>query len=159
MKTLSVAIVACALIMACDQGTSPGVTILTASFTLADTAGKGISTIRSGEDFVMSFSLINTTLDTLTYGWGYGGPVGFRILQNDSAIATSVDGYVFPEVFLHGYLAPGDTMRAQWKAPNTPVRISKVVLAPGTYQAWVGFPNFHEAKVNPIPPITFIVVL
>ncbi len=145
--------------MACDQGTSPGVSILTASFTLTDTSGRGIPQVRSGEDFLMSFSLINTTLDTLTYESGYGGPVGFRILQNDSTIATSADGYAFPEAFLRGYLAPGDTMRAQWKAPNTPARIPKVVLAPGTYQAWVGFPNFHEAKVNPIPTIAFIVVL
>ena len=159
MKTALVVIFASMFSLACNQTTSPEVMPLAISFTLADTTGAAISQTHVGENFVLSFSLINTTPDTLTYGWANSGPpVEFHILQNDSTVATSVDGYVFLMYAPHATLPPGDTLRGRWVAPTTPVQSPKVVLAPGMYQARVFLPYFYEIKVDSIPSISFVVV-
>ena len=158
MKILPFVVFAAALVLACDQGASPVVRPLTTFFTLTDTTGATISETRPGQDFILSFNLINTMPDTLTYGWANSGPsIIFRILQNDSAIASSVDGYVFLMIAPRAYLAPGDTLHARWRAPTTPPQNPKVVLAPGTYQATVGLPYLYGVNVDPIQPITFMV--
>ncbi len=76
---------------------------LTASFILIDTSGNVKPIIHTGESFGLSFMLINTTSDTITYRRGNTGPaVIFEILKNDSIVATSVDGYAFAQVVLGG---------------------------------------------------------
>ncbi len=160
MKTLSFVVFAGTLMVACDQGTSPIVSPLATSFRLTDTTGATILRTRTGQDFILSFSLINTTADTLKYGWADSGPpIRFYILQNGNYIASSVDGYLFAMTPSRAYLAPGDTLLERWRAPTTPQQYPKVVLAPGTYQAKVVVPYFYGVNVNPIEPITFVVSL
>lgn len=159
MKSLLVIIFAGAIISACNQSTSPVLRPLAISFTLTDTTGTVISQTRTGQNFVLSFSLVNTTPDTLTYGWANtDSAVVFRILRDGSERASSVDGYIFEEYDRHASLPPRDTLRARWLAPTTPAQHAKVVLAPGTYQARVDAPYFYNIKVDPIPDITFDVV-
>ncbi len=160
MKTLLLVLLTSTLFFACDQGTSPVVEALATSFTLTDTNGTSISQIRVGQDFILSFILINTTPDTLTYQKANSGPpIVIRILQNDSTIASSVDGYVFLMNAPCARLAPGDTLHELWTAPTTPPQNPKVFLEPGRYQSRVDLPYFFGAKVDPVPPIPFMVSL
>jgi len=132
---------------------------LTASFNLSDTTGQESNTFNSGESFNMSFRLINSTPDTLTYTRGSPAPsVIFQILREDSVEATSVDGYAFLQVVLGGSLAPGDTLKGFWKAPNTPAQYPKVILTSGNYQAKVTFPKFNNANINQVSPINFSII-
>ncbi len=158
MKTLFLFLLTSTLVLACDRGTSPVTQALETSFTLTDTAGALLSHIRPGQDFMLSFNLVNTTHDTLTYQRANSGPpIVIRILRNDSTIAASVDGYVFLMNAPIDHLAPRDTLREIWKAPTTPRQNPKIVLKPGLYQARVDLPYFHQATVDPVPPIPFVV--
>ena len=130
---------------------------LTADFSLSDTTGHASTVFRSGEQFLMSFSVVNTTNDTLTYHYSEP-PVVFSILKNRSVVASSIDGYAFPMNVNTGLVAPGKALANSWKAPNTPAQNPKVVLAPGTYEASVSFSQFDEAKVDPVPTISFSVI-
>ncbi len=127
------------------------------SFTLSDTLGRSTSQFNTGEDFDMYFSLRNTTGDTLTY-YHSGPSIIFSILKGDSIVATSVDGMAFPQVVIGDVVPPGDTLKARWTAPNSPARVEKLILPPGSYEAEVSFPRFAEAKFRALPPITFSVV-
>ena len=158
MKTLFCCLFVTVLINACNSPTSSntGNGSLTATFTLADTTGKQGSQFHSGAEFLLSFTLTNTTHDTLTFHRGNSGPsITFHIFKNDSTVATSIDGYAFLEVVLGGYVAPGESLQGVWRAPTTPVQNPKVVLNLGTYSATVSFPSFDQAKVNPVSPIIF----
>lgn len=147
------------LIAGCDilKTKSDGNGGLTATFFLADTSGHIATVFHSGDEFVMSFSVVNTTNDTLTYHYSEP-PVIFRILKDGSIVASSTDGYAFPMNVNAGFVAPGKALSGSWKAPNTPAQNPKVVLAPGTYEASVAFSQFEEAKVNPVSTITFSVI-
>jgi hypothetical protein len=132
---------------------------LTATFTLADSAGHPSTTFYSGDHFDMSFSLINTTADTLTYHRGSTAPpVIFEILRSDSVVATSIDGYAFVQVVLGGFVAPGDSLIGDWEAPNTPAQSPRVVLSPGSYQAKVLYPAFEQTETNSVSTINFAIV-
>lgn len=127
------------------------------SLTLTDTLGRSTSLFHTGENFDMYFSLRNTTGDTLTY-YHTGPSVIFSILKGDSLVATSVDGMAFPQVVIGNIVPPGDTLKAWWRAPNSPARVEKLILAPGSYEAEVSFPPFGEAKFRALPPVAFTVV-
>lgn len=131
---------------------------LTASFILIDTSGNVKPIIHTGESFGLSFMLINTTSDTITYRRGNTGPaVIFEILKNDSIVATSVDGYAFAQVVLGGVLPPRDTLSGYWKAPTTPAQYPKVILYAGAYEARFLLPPFDNAKVSVTEQIRFSV--
>lgn len=156
MKTLAVLAFICMCAIACNQGTSPLNGPLPVSFTMTDTAGQTISQVHPGEDFLLSFKLTNTTPDTLNYVWANSGPsVVFRIQNNDSVLASSVDGYIFLMDAPHRYLSPGQSLQTEWKAPTTPAQNPKVMLTSGSYEATVYFPSFYEIKIDPVSPITF----
>jgi hypothetical protein len=143
----------------CTHSTEPSARVLVAAFAIEDSAGRPISQIHSGETFRVTFTLVNTTEDTLTYTRGNTGPpVIFRIVQEDSIVASSTDGYAFLQVVLGGCVAPGQSLHEVWNAPTTPAQYPKVVLGPGGYEASVSFATFPEARVNPVSPIGFIVI-
>lgn len=149
------------LLAGCDllKNKSNGNAVLSASFSLTDTTGKPMGIIHPSQQFDLSFLLINTTADTITFHRGNSGPsVTFQILKDDSIVATSVDGYAFLQVVLGGFVAPHDTLRAYWKAPTTPAQNPIVTLYPGSYEAKVLFPTFDQVNVNPVSQIEFSVV-
>jgi hypothetical protein len=146
-------------LIACNQSTSPDTIVLDASFALTDTLGQSKSQFHEGENFYLTFNLVNTSKDTLTYYQGNSSPpILFQILQDDSVCASSIDGYVFILVVGQGKFAPSQNLNSEWKAPTTPAQIPKVTLQPGNYKAMVFHPNFDQAEVNEIPPISFEVV-
>ena len=159
MKTMAFFTFFAILIDGCDilKTKSNGNGGLTATFSISDTTGHASTVFHSGDHFMVSFSLANTTNDTLTYGYT-GTPIRFRILQDGREIASSTDGVVFLQYVQGGFIAPGDTFAASWKAPNTQFQNPKVVLMPGTYQATVLFSQVAEARVATVLPITFSVV-
>jgi len=159
MKTLIVLGLLSIFISSCNQSTSPSDKILTATFALTDTDGQAISQFHSREEFRLAFSLTNTTNDTLTFYRGNSGPsVIFEIMKDDSIVASSTDGYAFAMVVLGGFVAPGQSLQGVWQAPTTPAQNPKVILNPGSYEVKVLFPNFEQAKVNPVSAIKFDVV-
>ncbi len=130
---------------------------LTANFFVTDSAGKVETHFASGESIDMSFSMVNSSRDTLVYYGSPGPPVVFRIVKNGAVVATSIDGYAFPQVVVGRVLLPGDSLTGHWRGPTTPAQTPRVVLQPGTYQAEVVFPDFRKKTVNPVGPVTFVV--
>jgi len=132
-------------------------TVLTATFALADTTGKRTTTFHSGDQFDMFFTLKNTMEEALTFHYTLP-PVYFQILQYDSVIASSIDGYTFPAIVLGGSVAPGEALSGSWRAPTTPAQEPRVILAPGVYQANVIFSTFDQVRIKTVAQINFLVV-
>jgi len=143
----------------CDllKNKSDGNGNLNATFRLSDTTGRTANTFHSGESFIMSFSLINTTTDTITYYDVVCIPrVNFAILRNDSLLVGSPAGCDNEIGFR--YFKPRDTLQGQWQAPNNQW-MGQVILTPGSYLAKVVFPDFSKMKgVNPVPTIAFSII-
>lgn len=124
-------------------------------FLLTDTTKQMKKAFRVGEEFYMIFKLINKSNDSIIYTVGSTQPpVIFTITQNNRTISTSIDGYVFIHIMKSGKILPGDTLIAQWKAPNTAVKNPKIELEPGLYRANVLLPDFN-IKIDSIPPLIF----
>jgi len=146
-------------ISTCSHSTSPSEIILHGNFSLTDTSGHSSSQFHSGEEFILKYTLTNSSKETLTYHTGNSGPsIIFRIQKNDSTVASSVDGYVFAAVVITRHLSPGHSLNETWLAPTTPAQDPKVVLEPGEYKALVHYPSFEEAMVDSVAPILFSVV-
>ncbi len=64
----------------------------------------------------------------------------------------------FPQVVISDIVPPGDTLKARWRAPSSPARVEKLVLAPGYYKAAVSFPWLSETMFGALPPVAFTVV-
>lgn len=126
---------------------------LTPTFTLADTTGAPNTTFHSGESFLMSFQLINTSPDTIKYYSVFCFPsVIFGIYRNDSLITETP--WNCDNALTLDYFNPGDTLQGEWKAPKSTNGIS--ALPPGSYVAKVVFPKLSEMNgVNPAPQIGF----
>jgi hypothetical protein len=132
---------------------------LTPEFTLSDTLGNPATEFYSGESFRMHFSIINILRDTLVFTRYDGGPlVRFMIMQEDSVIATSMDGLDFYLPVFDDYFPPGDTIRAEWLAPTTPQQSPKVVLTPGVYKARVISWIFNLEEIPAPEDIPFSVI-
>jgi hypothetical protein len=158
MKRLTLLSVFVFLFYGCDHGEEVSTLSepLSATFQLTDTLGHDTTSFRSNRNFDISFRVTNTTGKRLTYYRGNSGPdVIFKIIQADTIVATSTDGYAFLMVATVGHLEPGQTMQGQWRAPNTPARIPKLVLTPGSYKVQTFFPRFDEVEVKELLPISF----
>src|SRR5512133_1370313 len=85
------------ILVGCDLGEQAAPpTTLRGVFILTDTVGQQATSFRVGENFDLSYLITNPSLAPVTYHKGNSGPVAsFKILQGDSLIATSLDGYVF----------------------------------------------------------------
>ncbi|HEY6952247.1 MAG TPA: hypothetical protein VI758_07555 [Bacteroidota bacterium] len=129
---------------------------LVTSFTVADTLGHTVSQFREREAFDLSFSAMNTTGDTLTYHTGYP-IILFEILYGDSVVAASYFGCAFPQIVISGRLAPGQTLKANWRAPKSICQSKAAPLLPGSYKAQVSFPVFDQVTVTPATPISLLI--
>jgi hypothetical protein len=128
------------------------------SFTLSDTTGREASVFKSGENFIVSFTVRNQSDVALTYD--YSNPlIHYTIFQGDSQVCSSIDEMNYTAVVLHGKLPSASTLKDQWVAPNTPGRIAaknRVTLQPGTYQIKVYHsPLFNEYRLPQTPERTF----
>ncbi len=129
-----------------------------ATFSMTDTTGKATTVFHSGESFDLSFSMKNTTKDTLIYGWA-PPMVSFEIIGNDSTVSYSYEGCPVPNyIVTAAEWAPGKSITESWKAPTSPCMQHKVILAPGSYVAKVHYPNIKNRKVTVSSPIKFTVV-
>ncbi len=157
MKVMSFLALVIFLLSGCDLVNTKSTWKLIPTFTLTDTTGQVRKIFHPGENFVMSYSVINTTSFTLDY-YNTKPPVIFQVIKNDSVIASSIDGYAFAEVVRGGYLMPYGVLKATWKAPTTPPQYPKVILSPGSYEARVVFVGFNQVKVESVPGITILVL-
>jgi hypothetical protein len=124
---------------------------------LYDTNGVEKTIFKSGEDFEMRFFVTNQSGMDLSYHYT-GIPVTFEIHQNDSVVATSVDGLTFAQVILGSSVKNGETYIANWLAPNSSARDPKISLKAGNYKAFVkhyGF--FDKFQIKETSPTEFTV--
>ena len=155
-KYYFIIILFCLTITACF---TPFDKTLAPEFTLTDTLDNQSTVFHSGESFQMNFSVVNSLPDTLIFIRYDTGPiVRFMIMQNDSVIATSVDGLGFPQPVFEDHFPPGDTIRAEWLAPTTLQQSPKVVLAPGRYKARVYSWFFDLEEISAPEDIVFSVI-
>jgi len=153
LTTLTLGVVGCDL---GDDQTPTPLEPLSATFRLTDTCGHEVTSFRSGEDFDISLSVVNTTSRRLTVYRGDSSPdVIFRILQADTVVATSIDGYAFAQVATIGYIEPGQALEGRWRAPNTHAQNPRIVLIPESYRVQSFFPRFDEVEVKQVLPINF----
>lgn len=158
MKLIYFLLLAGIFLIACnEENSSVGVNGVNTQFKLYDSNGVEKTTFKSGDDFEMRFSLINLSGIDLSYHYT-GIPIFFEIHQNDSIIATSVDGLSFPQVILGYELKNGEIFRDNWIAPNSSARDPKLILPAGNYKAYIkhyGF--FDNIKLKESIPIDFII--
>ena len=91
---------------------------LTTTFTISDTIGRATSTFHSGEPFLLSFVLINNSVDTFTAHFPPMPPIKFEILRGDSVVVISnplPTGPILPHpnsIIEAMFLEPHDTVQA-----------------------------------------------
>ena len=146
MLLLSVAVAGCGLVNSKTSGSDN----ITASFSLTDTTGQADTTFAPGQNFYMTFFLVNTSGKTVTYTTVDVPAINFEILKGDSVIggnvfAVSNIANPLPIKFL-----PGDTLRESCEAPKYVVGAggTPLVLGPGSYFAKAIFPQITGANVS-----------
>ena len=140
-----------------DDNSSVGVNGVNTHFKLYDSNGVEKTAFKSGDDFEMRFLLVNMSGRDLSYHYT-GIPVFFEIHQNDSIIATSVDGLSFPQVILGDEVKNGAIFRDNWIAPNSSARDPKLILPPGNYKAFVKHNGFFDnVKLQESKPVEFVI--
>ena len=158
MKIIYFLLLAGIFLIGCNEdNSSVGVDGVNTQFKLYDSNGVEKTIFKSGDDFEMRFSLVNLSGRDLSYHYT-GIPVFFEIHQNDSIIATSVDGLTFAQVILGGEVKNGAIFRDHWIAPNSSARDPKLILPAGNYKAFVkhyGF--FDNVKLKESNPVEFVI--
>ena len=160
MKTLPLIAIIVISLYGCNQENTnvPQTAAVVPVYSITDIFGMAKTTFHSGEPFVLSFSVTNTTVDTLTY-YMIIPMVAFRIFGNDTIVTSSYYGCTEPNIAVgKGWLARGQSIKFSWKAPTSPCDTQNLVLTPGSYQAQVSFPAFQQVKVNPVSAINITVV-
>jgi hypothetical protein len=160
MKNLIFALTIAISFWACNSAQSPAPPADNPAtrIELFDTTGAPSATFHAGEDFDVRFSLRNTTgRDRLYYFTGV--PVVFTVYQADSAVATSIDGMVFPQVVLGDTVFMNEEYHNTWRAPNPLLYRSGRSLPPGDYQIGVRHqPFFYDYPVPPSGRVAFRVI-
>lgn len=158
MKIIYYLFLAGIFLIACNEdNSSVGVIGVSTKFKLYDINGVEKTNFQSGDDFEMRFLLVNLSGKDLSYHYT-GIPVFFEIHQNDSIIATSVDGLTFAQVILGGEVKNSGVFRNNWIAPNSSARDPKLILPAGNYKAVVkhyGF--FDNVKIRESSPVEFVI--
>lgn len=128
-------------------------------FYISDTLGNTDVNILSGQSFLLNYGLINNSDDTLKYYMGDAcPPIVFIIYKDGVRVASSIDGFSFIQIPYAYYLLSGDTLKATWKAPETPAGDSSKILSPGDYEAGIEYPVFEFGKeIDTIQNIQFTV--
>lgn len=157
LKIMTLLTLIVSFLCGCSKTTSPSNAILLTTFILADTLGQAVTQFHSGEDFILSFSVTNTTRDTVTYH--SGGPfVAFQILKGDSVVASSDYECPEPQIFITGHLAPGQSIQSSWRGPKSICQSQSISLSLGSYQARVYFPSFDQVTVMPVSALTMSII-
>jgi hypothetical protein len=122
---------------------------VTASFSLTDTTGRADTTFAPGQSFYMTFLLVNTTPNTVTYTTVDVPPINFEILEGDSVIGRNVFAVSYIANPLPIKFLPGDTLSGSCEAPKYILGAggAQVVLLPGSYVAKAIFPQISGANV------------
>lgn len=158
MKKIYFLFLAVIFLIACNEDhSSVGVNGVNTQFKLLDSNGVEKTIFKSGDDFEMRFLLVNLSGSDLSYHYT-GIPVFFEIHQNDSIVATSVDGLTFAQVVLGGAVKSGEFYKANWLASNSPAGDPKLILPAGNYKAFVkhyGF--FDNIKLKESSPVEFVI--
>ena len=160
MKPLTVIAIIVIWVTGCnsDHTNSTHIPTLVPIYSITDTSGNADTTFHSGEQFILSFSVTNTTGDTLILNLGWPA-VAFRIFGNDSMVSSSDFNCPIPLIASgKGWLAPGQSIKDSWKGPTSPCDTQQVVLTPGFYQAKVTFPTILNVKMKPVSVINISVV-
>ncbi len=157
MKKLLLIFVIAIAVNGCDLVNSNGNSALSPVFSISDIAGQSRTNFHQGESFKLSFSLNNTTGDTVIYTWG-SPMVSFRIYKNDSVVTSSDYGCPEPNFYTTSLLPPDQSIQGSWEGPTPRCDTQKVVLSPGKYLAQVYFPNFGRTKVKAVLPLSFNVI-
>ena len=159
MVLLSLVAAGCGLVNS-NVGTTKGVT---ATFDLTDIAGHSDTTFAVGQNFYMTFRLINGGPDTVTYSDPTVPPIHFEILKNDTVIGATVYAVMNVVVVPPSKLLPGKSLDGQCEAPVDLKTISPqhtlvaVVLSPGSYVAKASYPNISGANVTGTSTVGFTV--
>ena len=158
MKIIYFLLLAGIFLIACNEdNSSVGVNGVNTQFKLYDSNGVEKTAFKSGDDFEMRFSLVNLSGRDLSYHYT-GIPVFFEIHQNDSIIATSVDGLTFAQVILGAEVKNGGIFRDNWIAPNSSARDPKLILPAGNYKAFVKHYGFFDSvKLKESNPVEFVI--
>ncbi len=147
---ISMVAAGCGLVNSKTGGTSR----ITAVFTITDTTGHADTTFAPGQNFDLTFLLINTGSNTISYQTGGRIPlIGFEILKGDSVIGGSI--YAMPAIVIPpATFLPGDTLRGECEAPigllaTTPQHtLVHFVLTPGSYVAKADYIPITGATVT-----------
>lgn len=160
-KIILILLLACLIFSACEIFDPQQTRDMISDFSLTDTLGREISTFHSGEDFILSVSLINSLDDTVFYTRPNSGPlVTFSILSGDSTISSSTDGWDFLCVIIPAYIAPGDTESVSWMAPASLLLYPEFTLEPGFYSAKAAWniSDINECPVDSHDDIDFTII-
>lgn len=122
-------------------------------FNLTDTTGHTVRKIPSGEPFDLSFSLKNTTKDTLNFN-SATPVIYFELFRNGSIVSVSDLNCTY---FLEGILVlyPGQSITRIWKAPASFCSPGQIYLLPAEYTAKVFYPSCPQVKIISPGPIKF----
>ncbi|MCL4511185.1 MAG: hypothetical protein M1470_08970 [Bacteroidetes bacterium] len=159
MLLLSLVAAGCGLVNS-NVGATKGVT---ATFDLTDMTGHSDTTFAVGQNFYMTFRLINGGPDTVTYSDPTVPPIHFEILKNDSVIGATVYAVMNVVVIPPSKLLPGKSLDGQCEAPVDLKTISPqhtlvpVVLSPGSYIAKASYPTISGANVTDTSVVGFTV--
>jgi len=131
------------------------------SFSITDTNGVSKNQFKVGEDFVLTFSVINMSDKPLHYTYSYPIIV-YSILSADSVAATSTDYMMYIQPIIQEDLTNAEEFIDFWIGPNTPGRIAsigKLTLPVGNYTARINHSVFFdEYSSSPLEDIDFQVV-
>ncbi len=160
-STLLVSLVAagCGLVNSNVGGTKN----VTATFNLTDATGHADTTFAVGQNFYMTFRLINTSPDTVTFSDPTVPPIHFEILKDDSVVAATVYAVMNVVVIPPTKLAPGKSLNGECEVPVNLKSISPqhtlvpVVLSPGSYVAKASYPSIGGVNVTGTSAVGFTV--
>ena len=150
MLIASLVAAGCGLVNSKTSGTSS----ITTVFTITDTTGHADTTFAVGQNVDLTFLLINTGSNTISYQTGGRIPlIGFEILKGDSVIGGNI--YAMPAIITPPTkFLPGDTLRGECEAPigllaTTPQHtLVHFVLSPGSYVAKADYIPITGATVT-----------
>ncbi len=157
MRPMPLLAVALSLFASCDLGESVDQNSVPVDFVLLNAGGWQSSAFTIGDTVFVHFKLTNKLGRPITY-FHTGPLIILQILQGDSVVATSVDGLAFPQDAMAAVLQDGQSVTADWPAPNAPWSSRTIVLYPGVYRAAVAHSDlFNRLGIQPPTPIQFTV--
>jgi len=123
---------------------------------ITDTNGQHRVVFHSGEEFLVSDYITNTTRKRIACAYS-GPPIRFDLTQGDSVISSSVDAWAL--IMTYDTLEPGKSIGWTWHAPSEYRHDPVVVLRPGSYKVNViSWPDFDALVVAP-PKSSIILIV